>query len=71
MLQTVEAIVDPTGKVRLLEALHLDQPCRAVVTLLESPSRPESAVCQASADGVWRYLEQTRLAPVSDSAQRR
>lgn len=36
MLQTVEAIVEPSGSVRLLEQLHVDHPCRAVVTLLEA-----------------------------------
>lgn len=36
MLQTVEAIVDPSGAVRLLEALHIDHPCRAIVTLIET-----------------------------------
>lgn len=43
MLQTVEAIVDPSGTVRLLEQLHVDHPCRAVVTLLEEAVQAQDA----------------------------
>ena len=59
MLQSVEAIVEPSGAVRLLEALHVDQPRRAVVTLLEIPASAERG--RSSADDVLRFLEQTCL----------
>lgn len=51
MLQTVEAIVEPTGAVRLLEALHVDHPCRAFVTLLERPDseKPSPGTSAATA----------------------
>lgn len=61
MLQSVEAIVEPSGTVRLLEALHVDQPRRAVVTLLEMPVSAERG--QPCADDVWRFLERTCLSP--------
>jgi hypothetical protein len=61
MLQTVEAIVEPSGNVRLLEALQIDHPCRAVVTLLESPLQSDAMPAQASADDILRFLERTRL----------
>jgi hypothetical protein len=35
VLQTVEAIVDETGNVRLLEPLHLSSAHRALVTILD------------------------------------
>lgn len=39
MIQTLEAIVDISGVVRLLEPIHLDRRYRALVTILtEEPS---------------------------------
>ncbi len=35
MIQTVEAIIGPDGKVLLLEAVELTEPRRALVTILE------------------------------------
>jgi hypothetical protein len=35
MLQTVEAMIDETGNVRLLEPLHLSSVHRALVTILD------------------------------------
>jgi hypothetical protein len=35
MIRTVEAVVDDHGAVRLLEAVHLPAPRRALVTILE------------------------------------
>lgn len=66
MLQTVEAIVDPSGSVRLLEAVQIDHPCRAVVTLLAPPLQSDAAPVQANADAVLGFLQRTRL---SASAQ--
>ncbi|MDP2110765.1 MAG: hypothetical protein Q8N48_08375 [Thiobacillus sp.] len=61
MLQTVEAIVEPSGSVRLLEVLQIDRPCRAVVTLLESPLQSDATPVQTSADELLSFLERTRL----------
>ncbi|MFZ4703831.1 MAG: hypothetical protein ACOYMG_27620, partial [Candidatus Methylumidiphilus sp.] len=38
MLQTVEAIIEPSGEVRLLEAVHIQTPKRALLTILETAS---------------------------------
>ena len=35
MIQTVEAIIEPNGKVLLLESVQLSEPRRALVTILE------------------------------------
>jgi hypothetical protein len=37
MIQTVEAIVDANGRVRLLGEVHVASPRRALVTVLEEP----------------------------------
>ena len=38
MIQTVEAVVDANGQVRLLGEVHVDGPRRALVTVLEEPA---------------------------------
>jgi len=38
MIQTVEAMVDASGQVRLLGDIGVDGPRRALVTILEEPS---------------------------------
>ncbi len=35
MIQTIEAIIEPNGKVLLLESVHLKEPRRALVTILD------------------------------------
>jgi hypothetical protein len=38
MIQTVEAVVNESGQVRLLGEVHVTGPCRALVTVLEEPA---------------------------------
>ena len=38
MIQTVEAVVDATGRVQLLGEVHVTGACRALVTVLEEPA---------------------------------
>ena len=38
MIQTVEAVIDADGQVRLLGAVVIDAPRRALVTVLEEPA---------------------------------
>lgn len=61
MFQTVEAIVEPTGTVRLLEMLQVDHPCRAFVTLVENPRSSAAVASSGTANDVLKFLEQTRL----------
>jgi hypothetical protein len=49
MLQTVEAMVDETGNVRLLEPLHLSSLHRALVTILDGTRGIASAETALSA----------------------
>ena len=38
MIQTVEAVVDASGHIRLLGEVHVSGPRRALVTILEEPA---------------------------------
>jgi hypothetical protein len=70
MLQTVEAMIDETGNVRLLEPLHLSSVHRALVTILDetqSIAAPETAILSEPAlaadwnrpeeDEAWSHLQ--------------
>lgn len=52
MLKTIEAIIDPNGRVRLREPVELKTPQRAIVTILED----------TSADDVATFLSEPALA---------
>ena len=73
MIQTVEAVIDEQGNVRLLEPMHLPSARRALVTILEDrqvagPS--ESALLSEAAlaedwdrseeDAAWSHLQQAQ-----------
>ena len=70
MLQTVEAMIDETGNVRLLEPLHLSSTHRALVTILDEThpiATPETALVSEPAlaadwnrpeeDAAWSHLQ--------------
>lgn len=69
MIQTVEAVVDETGRVRLLGELRVDAPRRALVTVLDEPAAiPDEAALLAEAaladdwsrpeeDAAWSHLQ--------------
>ncbi|MDP3848883.1 MAG: hypothetical protein Q8Q59_00140 [Luteolibacter sp.] len=61
MIQTVEAIVDEKGSVRLLEQVHLDRRHRALLTILsDEPSDGlETALLSEAALALdWNRLEE-------------
>ena len=72
MIQTVEAIVDETGAVRLLAPLHLGRRHRALVTILtdDPGADPETALLSEAAlardwnrpeeEEAWSHLQQAR-----------
>ena len=73
MIQTVEAIIEPDGKVLLLESINLKEPRRALVTILEDEplSRvPETALLSEQSlaedwnrpeeDEAWSHLQPER-----------
>ena len=64
MIQTVEAIIDADGQVRLLGVLAVDAPRQALVTVLDEPaSAPSEAAMLAEGwsrpeeDAAWSYLQ--------------
>jgi len=70
MLRTVEAMIDETGNVRLLEPLHLSSTHRALVTILDEThpiAAPETALLSETAlaadwnrpeeDAAWSHLQ--------------
>ncbi|MDO8275755.1 MAG: hypothetical protein Q7T22_09605 [Serpentinimonas sp.] len=72
MIQTVEAIVDECGVVKLLEPLHLDRRHRAFLTVLaDEPTSAHEATLLSEAslaedwsrpeeDAAWAHLQQAR-----------
>ena len=74
MIQTVEAIIDEQGAVRLLEAIRLPAARRALVTILEdepSPHIHETALLSEAVlaeewdlpeeDAAWSHLQPAQL----------
>lgn len=68
MLQTIEAVIDPSGTVRLLEPVHLPAVKRALVTIMsESPEANDAALWSEAAlaedwnrpeeDAAWAHLQ--------------
>ncbi len=72
MIQTIEAIVDECGTVRLLEPVQLDRSHRALVTILadEPSDTHESAILSEASlaedwnrpeeGAAWTHLQQAR-----------
>ncbi len=71
MIQTLEASVDESGRVQLLEAVRFSGARRALVTILEEPPREtnETAILSESAlsdwnrdeeDEAWSHLQSAR-----------
>jgi hypothetical protein len=60
MIQTVEAIVDADGRVRLLGDVQVSGPRRALVTVLEEPAAipGETALLAESALADWSRPEE-------------
>ena len=67
-MKTVEAIIEPTGEVRLIEPVRVSVPTRALVTILEeTPERHDTALLSEAAlaedwnraeeDAAWAYLQ--------------
>jgi hypothetical protein len=69
MHRTVEAIVGADGRVRLLEPVELDQPRRALLTILDEPAEDATNISsllsepaledwnRPEEDGAWNHLQ--------------
>jgi len=70
MLKSIEAIVEKDGEVRLKESVHLACACRAIVTIIDEPWVPETALLSEPAlaedwnlpeeDEAWSHLQQAK-----------
>jgi hypothetical protein len=60
VIQTVEAVVDANGQVRLLGDIHVSGPRRALVTVLEEPAvvPGETALLAEAALSDWSRPEE-------------
>lgn len=68
MQKSIEAIIDTNGHVRLTEAVRLDAPHRAIVTIIDEPTMPDTALLSETAlskdwnrpeeDEAWSHLQQ-------------
>jgi len=61
MLQTIEAIIEPSGAIRLLEEFHVNSPQRAIVTILNSPVPTSAETTRGNAAAILKFLEENRL----------
>jgi hypothetical protein len=61
MLQTIEAIIEPSGAIRLLEEVHVSSPKRALVTVLETPANGGAAPERGNPAAILKFLEENRL----------
>lgn len=61
MLQTIEAIIEPSGAIRLLEEVHISSPKRALVTVLETPANEGAASKRGNAAAILKFLDENRL----------
>ena len=67
MLKTVEATIETDGHIHLLEPLRLGHSCRAIVTIIDEPKAPETALLSQQAlahdwerpeeDAAWSHLQ--------------
>lgn len=69
MLRTIEAVLEPDGRVRLLEAVDVQQPRRVLVTILEEAAESEHLAALLSEpalaadwdrpeeDAAWQHLQ--------------
>jgi hypothetical protein len=61
MLQTVEAIIEPSGVVRLLEKVRITTPKRAIVTVLDTLDQPDHALEPGHLDVLLKFLAEHPL----------
>lgn len=67
MLRAVEATIEASGEIHLVEPIQLSHSCRAIVTILEEPEIPETALLSqqtlahdwesSEEDAAWSHLQ--------------
>ncbi|MCK5786930.1 MAG: hypothetical protein KAH54_10295 [Candidatus Sabulitectum sp.] len=49
MLRSVKATIGVDGKVHIRESIYLSHACRAIVTIIDEPDTPETAILNEAA----------------------
>ena len=67
MLKAVEATIERNGEIHLIEPLQLAHSCRAIVTIMDQPDVPETALLSQQTlahdwerpeeDAAWSHLQ--------------
>ena len=67
MLRSVEATIEANGEIHLLEPVRVAHTCRAIVTIIDEPDVPETALLSQEAlardwerpeeDAAWSHLQ--------------
>lgn len=67
MIKTIEATIETNGQIHLLESIHLNHACRAIVTIISDPEIPETALLSEQSlardwdrpqeDEAWSHLQ--------------
>ena len=67
MLKAVEATIEPDGQIHLLESLHLQHACRAIVTIVDDSDVSETTLLSEPSlardwdrpeeDAAWSHLQ--------------
>ena len=67
MLTAVEATIEADGQVHLREPIHVTHSCRAIVTIMDEPDVPETALLseqilardweRPEEDAAWSHLQ--------------
>ena len=65
MLQTIEAIIEPSGAIRLLEEFHVNTPMRAIVTVLDFPVTKKMTPERGNAAAILQFSKDHPL-PIQD-----
>jgi hypothetical protein len=70
MLKSIEATIEPDGHVHLRETVCVTHSCRAIVTIIEEPDVPETALLSEAVlgedwnrpeeDDAWSHLQEVR-----------
>ncbi len=67
MIQTLEATIEKSGEVHLINPIHLMHSCRAIVTIIEEPDISDTSLLSQPAlahdwdrpeeDAAWSHLQ--------------
>ncbi len=63
MLKTIEAVIEHSGVVRLMEDVHVSSPKRALVTVLDTPANENVSSERGNAAAILKFFKDNPLPP--------